>query len=69
MRRTVFHPFSSPHPDHPGFLSPSQYLISDRFANFGGGTCRTALEGAKILAWIVWIVVGANVGIITGAEY
>ena len=30
MRRAIFHPFSSPHPDHLGFLSSSQYLISDR---------------------------------------
>ena len=61
MRRAVFHPFSSPHPDHPGFLSSSQHLISDRFANVCRGTCRTALDGAKTLAWIV---VGANVGMI-----
>ena len=28
-----FHPFSSPHPDHPGFLSPSQHLSSDRLCD------------------------------------
>ena len=27
MRRAIFYPFSSPHPDRPGFLSPFQYLI------------------------------------------